>query len=186
MLIHQLPGLALFAYKYYHPPAAAARYLPSLGIAVDSLPRYSFRWSFLAPLSFYLLWQIAYFLIVQVGLLQHGGRKTYLSPVSSLTVQAVSHIQYRLSLQSLHHLFRAAAEKGAARHDVSNLFSQVISRKFIKANGYDTSYSCLARRAVKTNNFWNRTVRKGSSLRRVMMFGRSFSDDSFEDMRDQI
>ena len=48
---------------------------------------------------------------------------------------------------------------------------QVISRRLIKANGFDTSYSCLARRAAKTNNFWNRTVRKGSTLRRVFMFG---------------
>ena len=48
---------------------------------------------------------------------------------------------------------------------------QVFSRRFIKANGFDTSYSCLARRAAKTNNFWNRIVRKGSTLRRVFMFG---------------
>lgn len=68
VLIHQLPGLALFAYKYYQPPQIAAKYLPSSSIVLQSLPRYSFRWSFLAPLSFYLLWQMAYFLIVQVAL----------------------------------------------------------------------------------------------------------------------
>lgn len=61
----------------------------------------------------------------------------------------------------------------SACHFVLNLrvHFQVMSRSWIKANKYETSFSCLARRAQKTNNFWNRTVRKGSSLRRVSMFG---------------
>ena len=48
---------------------------------------------------------------------------------------------------------------------------QVISRKFILAHGYETSYRALARRAARTNNFWNRLVRKGSVMRRCVVFG---------------
>jgi len=39
---------------------------------------------------------------------------------------------------------------------------QVLMRGFILAHGYETSYTCLARRAAKTNNIWNRLVRRGS------------------------
>lgn len=44
-------------------------------------------------------------------------------------------------------------------------------RGFILRHGYETSYTCLARRAAKTNNFWNRLIRRGSALRRVGMYG---------------
>ena len=53
---------------------------------------------------------------------------------------------------------------------------QVVFRGFILRNGYDTSYMCLARRAAKSNNIWNRLVRRGSTLRRISMYGRSPSD----------
>ena len=48
---------------------------------------------------------------------------------------------------------------------------QVLCRSLIKQNGYETSYICLARRAAKTNNFWNRLVRRGSITRRILMYG---------------
>ena len=48
---------------------------------------------------------------------------------------------------------------------------QVIFRRFILAHKYETSYIALARRAARTNNFWNRLVRKGSVMRRCAVFG---------------
>lgn len=48
---------------------------------------------------------------------------------------------------------------------------QVCCQQFIKKHGYETSYSCLAKRAAKTNNVWNRIVRKGCKARRICMFG---------------
>lgn len=48
---------------------------------------------------------------------------------------------------------------------------QVLLRGFIVRNGYETSYTCLARRAAKTNNVWNRLVRRGSITRRICMYG---------------
>jgi hypothetical protein len=51
------------------------------------------------------------------------------------------------------------------------LVVQVLMRAFILREGYDTSYTCLARRAAKNNNVWNRIVRKGSALRRCAAYG---------------
>ena len=48
---------------------------------------------------------------------------------------------------------------------------QVVCRRFILAHKYETSYIALARRAARTNNFWNRLVRKGSVMRRCAVFG---------------
>lgn len=48
---------------------------------------------------------------------------------------------------------------------------QVVFRRFIQQHKYDTSYNCLARRAAKTNNIWNRIVRQGSTMRRCSMYG---------------
>jgi hypothetical protein len=48
---------------------------------------------------------------------------------------------------------------------------QVCSNKFIKQHHYQTSYSVLAKRAAKTNNVWNRLVRRGRPARRICMFG---------------
>jgi hypothetical protein len=53
----------------------------------------------------------------------------------------------------------------------SFLLPQVLFRSFILRRGYETSYTCLARRAAKTNNVWNRLVRKGSIMRRCAMYG---------------
>lgn len=49
--------------------------------------------------------------------------------------------------------------------------TQVLLRRFILAHGYETSYTCLARRAAKTNNVWNRLVRRGSIGRRICVYG---------------
>jgi len=46
------------------------------------------------------------------------------------------------------------------------LIVQVACRDFILRERYDTSYTCLARRAQKTNNVRNRIVRQGGALRR--------------------
>ncbi len=51
-------------------------------------------------------------------------------------------------------------------------FLQVCCQHYIKKHGYETSYSCLAKRAAKTNNVWNRIVRKGCKARRLCMFGK--------------
>ena len=48
---------------------------------------------------------------------------------------------------------------------------QLLCRGIIRRHGYDTSYNCLARRAAKSNNFWNRTIRRGSVARRCLMYG---------------
>lgn len=53
----------------------------------------------------------------------------------------------------------------------ARLLSQVLLRRFILSRGYETSYTCLARRAAKTNNIWNRLVRRGSALRRCAVYG---------------
>lgn len=44
-------------------------------------------------------------------------------------------------------------------------------RPYILQHGYETSYTCLARRAAKSNNIWNRLVRRGSIMRRVCVYG---------------
>ena len=67
VFIHQLPGLALFALKYYPPPQRLANYLPDCSTLRDNSQGFSFFWSVVAPLLFYLCWQLLYFLIVQVG-----------------------------------------------------------------------------------------------------------------------
>lgn len=48
---------------------------------------------------------------------------------------------------------------------------QVACRSYIMKNKFETSYSTLAKRAAKSNNFWNRLVRKGSKARRVAVYG---------------
>jgi hypothetical protein len=126
VLMHLLPGLALFAHRYHTPPGlrgwrSISQYLPQLlrGSVtptgqVPQLPplTHCLLWLIVAPLLFYITWQLVYFVIVQV-----------------------------------------------------------LCCSFIKQNGYDTSYTCLARRAAKTNNIWNRLVRRGSITRRILMYG---------------
>lgn len=57
---------------------------------------------------------------------------------------------------------------------------QVCCQHIIRKHGYETSYSCLAKRAAKTNNVWNRIVRKGCKARRICMFGASYSPQDLE------
>lgn len=102
-LVHVLPGAALFAKEV---AAAAVPAAPAARTAAqhEQQPPNYFLWSlqyqFLAPLCFYLAWQIFYFLVVQV-----------------------------------------------------------VCRESILANGHDTSYRCLARRAARADNVWNLLVR---------------------------
>ena len=131
-----------------------AAYLPSR-VEDDTAFQFSFLWCFAVPLAFYMCWQLLYFIIVQAGLsslLTHAYvllcKGEYCSWLLMLTT----------ALQGICCL-------------LTTMLRQVVFRQFIISNGYDTSYKCLARRAVKSNNFWNRTVRKGSILRRVFMFG---------------
>lgn len=139
VLMHLLPGLAMFANRYYpspagwrgmldagcnllsgawFDPAAASQHVPlqqqQQTPSGSELPLQDnkYTWLLAAPLLFYASWQIIYWFVVQVA-----------------------------------------------------------CRSFILRNGYDTSYNCLARRAAKTNNFWNRTIRRGSLPRRCFMYG---------------
>jgi hypothetical protein len=48
---------------------------------------------------------------------------------------------------------------------------QLLCRDFILRERYDTSYTCLARRAQKNDNVWNRIVRRGGALRRCAAYG---------------
>eukprot|EP00878_Enallax_costatus_P016007 GHUV01016783.1.p1 GENE.GHUV01016783.1~~GHUV01016783.1.p1 ORF type:complete len:261 (+),score=62.45 GHUV01016783.1:953-1735(+) len=126
VLMHLLPGLALFAHRYHTPSGirgwqGISQYLmqlvhghvvPAGQVPQLAAPKHQLLWLVGAPLLFYITWQGIYFLIVQV-----------------------------------------------------------LCRSFIKQNGYETSYICLARRAAKTNNFWNRLVRRGSITRRILMYG---------------
>ena len=87
--MHGLPGLALFMHRHFPAPATAveglrhaasyvlpARWQPvsSNCSAADTAAQLqqqdtstSLVWSFLLPLAFYALWQLVYFLIVQVS-----------------------------------------------------------------------------------------------------------------------
>jgi len=63
------------------------------------------------------------------------------------------------------------------------LVVQVLLRKFIRDNKYETSYTMLAQRAAKTNNFWNRLIRQGSTMRRISLFGRQLHEDCLVSFR---
>ncbi|WIA28892.1 hypothetical protein OEZ86_011416 [Tetradesmus obliquus] len=126
VLMHLLPGLAMFAHRHYTPSGlrgwqGIAQYaaqllhghiMPTGSVPPASYPQHTLLWLVAAPLLFYIVWQLLYYLVVQV-------------------------------------LFRS----------------------FILRNGYETSYICLARRAAKNNNFWNRLVRRGSITRRLLVYG---------------
>ncbi|KAL3132667.1 hypothetical protein ABBQ32_009185 [Trebouxia sp. C0010 RCD-2024] len=114
VLIHLLPGLALFAHRHFPPPASVAhiRLLNPIGHGGESQDSAGLWWLLIAPVMFYAAWQTIYWFIVQV-----------------------------------------------------------CCQQFIKNHGYETSYSCLAKRAAKTNNVWNRIVRQGCKARRICMFG---------------
>ena len=107
-------------------------------------------WTFVAPMGFYCAWQLSYFVIVQVG---------HCPPVC-----CCAHAAYAV---------HGPVCRTACPADGRGLLVQVIARRFILAYGYETSYRALARRAARTNNFWNRLVRKGSVMRRCAVFGAS-------------
>ena len=72
VLIHLLPGLALFAHRYAPVPEVVGhtwrRMFGGAGrtdLTAQKPPE--FFWVFGAPLIFYVVWQLMYFLIVQVG-----------------------------------------------------------------------------------------------------------------------
>jgi hypothetical protein len=92
-------------FRLFRPPEGDLPHPPQV-------PQPLVVWLVLAPLGFYVAWQVAYFLVVQVA-----------------------------------------------------------CRGLILRGGYDTSYRCLARRAAKNNNVWNRMVRKGPPLRRCLAYG---------------
>jgi len=110
VLMHLLPGLAIFAHRYYTPPAlrgwrgllrivsdqtaavmvngSAGQWTATSGgasLAAHAppalLPRPHSLWSWLvvAPLLFYLTWQLFYFVVVQVvfrDVIKQGGYDT--------------------------------------------------------------------------------------------------------------
>lgn len=72
MLIHLLPGLALFAHRYAPVPEVVGHTwrrmfggAGSTDLTAQKPPE--FFWIFGAPLIFYVVWQLMYFLIVQVS-----------------------------------------------------------------------------------------------------------------------
>lgn len=130
VLVHLLPGLALFALQHAPFPTAISQNaaLRVLSLAdkfqqqQQHLRQHPFLsaqliWLVVAPLGFYAVWQLSYWFIVQV-----------------------------------------------------------CCEKFIIQHKYDTSYSCLAKRAAKTNSLLNRFIRRGCKARRVFLFGKNVCD----------
>eukprot|EP00191_Tetraselmis_sp_GSL018_P016787 CAMPEP_0177585952 /NCGR_PEP_ID=MMETSP0419_2-20121207/4792_1 /TAXON_ID=582737 /ORGANISM="Tetraselmis sp., Strain GSL018" /LENGTH=465 /DNA_ID=CAMNT_0019075769 /DNA_START=82 /DNA_END=1479 /DNA_ORIENTATION=- len=124
-LMHLLPGLAVHCNRFYPAPKGWRVMLSTVRALSEgsefrqewSVPRtrddsLGIVWHFLAPLLFYCVWQLVYFVVVQL-----------------------------------------------------------LFRRFIRQHGYHTSYTMLAQRAAKSNNFWHRFVRRGSPLRRISLFG---------------
>ena len=79
VLIHLLPGLALFAQRHFSPPESVSC------IILISSTQYSgehdgsatFWWFLVAPFIFYATWQTAYWLIVQVNLETYRPTKAF-------------------------------------------------------------------------------------------------------------
>lgn len=69
VLIHLLPGLALFAHQHFPPPASIAhiRLLNPVSHGGESHGTASFWWFLVAPTIFYAAWQTVYWFIVQVS-----------------------------------------------------------------------------------------------------------------------
>jgi Protein of unknown function (DUF2838) len=182
VLMHMLPGLALFAHRYHTPPglrgwrgmAAAARAilagtaLPRMATTTAAAPgsapaaaaalastRQLGLWLVVVPLLYYVAWQLLYFLVVQAR------------PI--LTPQALANA--RVCMHPPSPPPRALASCLKHLKQQLHCSTQVLCRQLILTRGFDTSYSCLARRAAKTNNVWNRLVRRGSVARRVCMYG---------------
>jgi hypothetical protein len=85
--MHLLPGLALFAHRHHTPTglrglkglaAAAGALLQGRQPDVGQLPAAQqasplVLWLVIAPLAFYITWQLLYFLVVQVGFCGDAG-----------------------------------------------------------------------------------------------------------------
>ena len=75
VLIHALPGMALFAHRYAPVPSAVLEGIARVSPATarwaalpSSAPvETSLLWTFATPLAFYGAWQLMYFLVVQVS-----------------------------------------------------------------------------------------------------------------------
>ena len=69
MLIHLLPGLALFAQRHFSPPESVSRIslLSSTQYGRERDGSATFWWFLVAPFIFYATWQTAYWLTVQVN-----------------------------------------------------------------------------------------------------------------------
>ena len=69
MLIHLLPGLALFAQRHFSPPESVLciSFLSSTKYGGEHDGSATFWWFLVAPFIFYATWQTAYWLIVQVN-----------------------------------------------------------------------------------------------------------------------
>lgn len=124
VLVHLLPGLAVFALQHAPVPSAVSQSsaLRFLSLAEPfrqqhnskqhQQPNAQLVWLVLAPLGFYAVWQLVYWFIVQV-----------------------------------------------------------CCESFIIQHKYETSYSCLAKRAAKTNSWLNQFIRRGCKARRIFLFG---------------
>lgn len=87
VLMHLLPGLAVFAHRHHTPTglrglkglaAAAGALLQGRQPDVGQLPAAQqasplVLWLVVAPLAFYITWQLLYFLVVQVGFCGDAG-----------------------------------------------------------------------------------------------------------------
>jgi len=69
VLIHLLPGLALFAQRHFSPPESVSHIglLSSTKYGGEHDGSATFWWFLVAPFIFYATWQTAYWLIVQVN-----------------------------------------------------------------------------------------------------------------------
>jgi hypothetical protein len=78
--MHLLPGLAVFAHRYYTPPSLKGwRGIWDSGLQLlqhkqgtnstvqpAARPSHLLLWLVVAPLVFYIVWQLFYFVVVQV------------------------------------------------------------------------------------------------------------------------
>lgn len=126
VLVHLLPGLALFALRHAPVPPAISQHsaMRYLSLAepfrqpqnLFQHQQHQLLWLTVAPLAFYAVWQFGYWFIVQV-----------------------------------------------------------CYESFIIQHKYETSYSCLAKRAAKINSPLGHFIRRGCKARRIFLFGTSSS-----------
>ena len=174
VLIHLLPGLALFVRRHFPPPELVSRIslLSSTQYGGEHDGSATFWWFLVAPFVFYATWQTAYWLIVQVNHETYRPTEAFkqcfvkgkCANMSTPSAFASMHTD-----TSFHQQHRPPMLYPEANREC---LLQVCCQHYIKKHGYETSYSCLAKRAAKTNNIWNRIVRKGCKARRLCMFGK--------------